>query len=58
MASVERLPCDSQNMGDCFFSSQSCVVAQVHPVSASVVIGDLDGRGAEKVVAEVLKLGG
>ena len=45
-------------MGDCFFSSQSCVVAQVHPVSASVVIGDLDGRGAEKVVAEVLKLGG
>jgi hypothetical protein len=40
-----------------FLALGICVI-DAHIVSANVVIGDLDTKGAEKVVAEIVELGG
>ena len=56
----KRLPYGSESSGDCAFAILGSwdLVIDTHIVSASVVIGDLDTKGAEKVVAEIVELGG
>ena len=51
----EKLHCDSQGLGE-FHSSLECEIIH-YDCSAKVVIGDLDIKGAEKVVAAIKKMG-